>query len=88
MTRSTASTSTVVPVFDASVEQNNEKLRFISEICGNSPDKREEHTNLPAPESGTITPHAGIMGVGDLDKNVMGWSSDGAALLRVARSKR
>jgi len=62
-----------VGAYDGGTEVNNELGAFIPGPVGNSPFER-------APEGALITPHAGVLGGGDLDPAVHGWEGPVATI--------
>jgi len=59
--------------YDAGSEKNNEMMEFIPGPCCGNPFVRD-------PEGELIRPHPGILGVGDLDPNVYGWTEPAAMI--------
>jgi hypothetical protein len=60
--------------YDAGSETNNEDADFIpGPCCG--------HAAVRAPTSDLIAPHAGILGIGDLDHAMWGWNGPAAKIV-------
>ena len=68
------STTRDLMVYDAGSEQNTERGTDIPGPVGLSADDDPEGSNARVPtEGGVITPHPGILGVGDVDPLLFGW---------------